>query len=128
MATRCTKLNFCFNAIATFLLAFPVSAQNLIPSDLADRLDEQGIESIETYIGIALDTQPDLGKQPWYSTNNQVNGDIKILRSFEYELQRCREIQITITKGIETDIRTFNYCKNDDLEWQHLQYIWFKSD
>ena len=120
---KCKNLYVSISVIAILLPALTVSAQHMIPSDLVNRLDHLEIESIETYIGIALDTQPDLGEQPWNSSNNQSNGDITLLRSFEFKSQRCREIQITIKKGSYTDHRTFSYCQDDDFQWQRLTYL-----
>ena len=119
---RCKRIVIHICVMAVLLPALPLSAEHLIPSDIVNRLDEYEIESIETYIGIALDTMPDSGNQPWYSSNNQANGDIKIIRSFEFNFQSCREIQITIKTNSYTDQRTFNYCHVGDFLWQPLTY------
>jgi len=124
---QCTKITARICFVAMMLAALRLSAEHLVPSDVANRLDEYELESIETYIGIALDTIPDLGKQPWYSSNDQATGDIKIIRSFEFDSKSCREIQIIIKTSTYTDQRTFSYCQ-ENLQWQPLTYKWKSSE
>ena len=99
----------------------PLNAHHLLPPDIADRLDDYELELIETYIGIALDTLPDSGTQPWYGSGDQASGEIKVLRSFEFNALHCREIQLSVKKENYTDQRTFNYCQQN-LHWQPLSY------
>jgi len=111
-----------FAAVVASIVPLCLAAESLISSDLLDRLDEIEVESVETYIGIALDTQPDLGVQTWYSSGSDANGEIRLLRSFEFETRQCREIQIVIKKDNYTDHRTFSFCIDDDLQWWPLTY------
>ena len=121
------KFTVQFGFMAMLIPPLPLSAEHLIPSTIANRLDQYELESIETYIGIALDTIPDLGKQPWYSSNNQATGDIRIIRSFEFNSRNCREIEITIKTSTYSDKRTFSYCQ-EDFQWKPLTYKWKESE
>jgi hypothetical protein len=101
---------------------FTAGAEQLVPSEIVNRLDALEIESIDLNIVIALDTLVDLGEQQWYSSSNQVNGTIKVLRSFEFDTSMCREIQIMIKQEGSTDQRTISFCREVDLQWQRMTY------
>ena len=97
-------------------------AEQLVPSEIVNRLDALEIESIDLNIVIALDTLADFGEQQWKSPSNQVNGTIKVLRSFEFDTSVCREIQIMIKQKGSTDQRTISFCREVDLQWQRMTY------
>ena len=101
---------------------FTAGAEQLVPSEIVNRLDALEIESIDQNMIIALDTLADLGEQQLYSSRNQVNGTIKVLRSFEFDTSMCREIQIMIKQETSTDQRTISFCREVDLQWQRLTY------
>ena len=101
---------------------FTAGAEQLVPSEIVNQLDALEIESIDLNIVIALDTLVDLAEQEWYSSSNQVNGTIKVLRTFEFDTSMCREIQIMIKQEGSTDQRTISYCREVDLQWQRMTY------
>ena len=97
-------------------------AEQLVPSEIVNRLDALEIESIDLNVVIALDTLADFGVQQWKSPSNQVNGTIKVLRSFEFDTSVCREIQIMIKQKGSNDQRTISFCREVDLQWQRMAY------
>ncbi len=101
---------------------FAAGAEQLVPSTIVNRLDALEIESIDQNMIIALETLADLGEQQLYSSRNQVNGTIKVLRSFEFDTSMCREIQIMIKQEGFTDQRTISFCREIDLQWQRMIY------
>ena len=101
---------------------FTAGAEQLVPSEIVNRLDALEIESIDQNMIIALDTLADLGEQRLYSSRNQVNGTIKVLRSFEFDTSMCREIQIMIKQEGSTDQRTISFCREIDLQWQRMTW------
>jgi hypothetical protein len=128
MKTQFSNRLFHYCAIAFMLPKLAVAAGQLVPSEIVNRLEELEIESIDLNIAIALDTLADQGIQPWFSSNNQANGSIKILRSFEFDSSLCREIEIIIKQEGATDKRAISFCRDNDLNWQRLTYRFKKSD
>jgi hypothetical protein len=104
------------------LLGQPAFSEQLVPSEIVRGFDVLEIESIDRNILVALDTLHDSGTQKWVSSSNQASGHIKILRSYEFEFSRCREIEIMSKQVGFTDKRIVSFCVGDDFYWHRLSF------
>ena len=103
-----------------YLLLMPAGfsqASDLIRTHGVELFTSEDMEFLDQAIVQLLESAADGESISWVSPNTGANGTLELIRSYEKNLQQCREVDIISSGKGYTDHYTWGFCYDESYNW-----------